>query len=74
MNSVGHLTHSMTFIIPVINVVSMISMSLDQDSFEIAFFTASPVDENIILHTTWWPYNFNVAITRKVLIFHKRCA
>ena len=69
MNSVAHLTHSMTFIIPLINVVSMISMSLDQDSFEIAFSTASPVDENIILHTKWWPYNFNVAITRKVLLF-----
>ena len=71
MNSVAHLTHSMTFIIPVINVVSMISVSLDQDSFEIAFFTASPVDENIILSTIWgggrWGDNFNVAITRKVL-------
>ena len=53
MNSVAHLTHSMIFSIPVINVVSMISMSQDQDSFEITFFTALPVDENIILHTTW---------------------
>ena len=74
IQSINHLTHSVTFIIPVINVVSIISITLDQDSFDIAFSTVSTVDENTILHTTWWPYDFNVAITRKVLIFYKKCA